>query len=1199
MKHINVNLLKCLRLFAPNQLTNSCLLALLFLSVFSSTGFAQLASYTNNPTGAFASSAAHATVTPFSRVNGANSALSTCATGFKSITYPTTTVYSSANAAVEFTVTADAGYDFKATGFSADVARSSGNTIVAGFPVPNPVGPRKVRFAYSVDGGPWIDNLADLNTQDGLSLCPTTGATRSWTFPAALCVKSSISIRIYGFDSQGVGLLGSLHVFNATLSGTVNTEPTLTSITQAAVCVYTPPGTGTATFTAHGLTTVPGTVHTLTYTVGGGSNETATLTSDGSGNATFTRSVSAADDGQSLDVVSLSNNASGCSSTPDVSLDLEISLPPVIISQPTSLTACVGTIQGLSVSINDNLQCGESASIQWYKVGNPVPIQNNIGYSSTLSFNPISLTDAGSYYCVITCGPCSVTSNTVTVTVNALPVAAGTASPNPVCEGSTFNVSSTSTGSPTAYSWCSSPAGFTSTNQNPVFITPAAGTYTVKLTVTNSAGCTNSASVFTITVNAKPTVTGTPSPNPVCTGAPINFTSTSTGTAFSWNSLPAGFSSTAQNPSFTAPAVGTYTVRLSVTNSAGCTNSAAVFTVGVNALPTASGTVNPSLLCTGFPINFTSTSSGSPTAFSWNSSPAGFSSTQQNPNLSAPAAGTYTVKLTVTNSAGCTNSASVFTVTVTPAPIPDITVSPGNPVCSGSPLQLLAGVAGTSFSWSGSTGFTSTAKNPNISKSASTANAGAYSLTVTGAGGCTASASISVTVSDTYGPSAENNSPICAGGTLELYIGGNNKPAPAGYGEDTYRWQSPDGVVFTTTSVSPSWVRNNATPAMGGIYSVTTKLLDDGETVCYGYAETEVTVFAKPPANISGATEIQPPGFCTTLIANGGPGLFYQWAPPSGATTQSIGPICTPGVYSVTVTKYYNQEFGCSRTASVTVTVFSNETLQPSASGACVQGTLKLKTELDGSQFKWGGPLGFTSNQKTPSIANVDASRSGTYSVTVTSTSGLTASATVYVQILKKPVLTSVTTNPAIPVCAGSYVQFLVVCTDGDPANGVQYTWKTPSSPAPTGFVSNVKEPHINSIAFAQRGRFSVSAYNSCFTSQWAYDLQVSNTQPCKTYTTIPSRLASADDVSESITLNVSPNPLDHQAVVEVQLAVPSKISLKLYEVGTGRLLRTIDRAEELDRHRVEVDMSIYQFGNYLFTVESDQGQASKKVTKR
>ncbi len=283
----------------------------------------------------------------------------------------------------------------------------------------------------------------------------------------------------------------------------------------------------------------------------------------------------------------------------------------------------------------------------------------------------------------------------------------------------------TYTTSNVTYSWTSNPAGFTSTLSNPS-VTPAVTTdYTVVVTAPN--GCNSLPSTTTVTVNPIPAVTLGPNPS-VCRGttsATLPYTATA-GTpnqySITYNAaaLAAGFA----NVGFTAlpvspiglvvpaaAAAATYNGTITFRNStAGCSSAALPFTVTVNAVPTITLGLSPTV-CSGSTtanLPYTATT-GSPNQYSivYNAAAiaAGFVNV---PNTALPAtpivltvpagaaAATYNGTLTVTNSTtGCVSTGTAFTVTVTAAPT--ITLGANPSVCSGATIANLpyTGTTGT------------------------------------------------------------------------------------------------------------------------------------------------------------------------------------------------------------------------------------------------------------------------------------------------------------------------------------------------------------------------------------------------------------------------------------------------------------------------------------------------------------------------
>ena len=259
-------------------------------------------------------------------------------------------------------------------------------------------------------------------------------------------------------------------------------------------------------------------------------------------------------------------------------------------------------------------------------------------------------------------------SKTVTVSAGNQPPTANFTSR---CNALSCNFTSTSSdpdGSIAAYSW-NFGDGATSTVQNPSHTYGAAGQYTVTLTVTDNQGAQSAPASRTVTVTASnqpPTANFTSS----CSGLSCNFTSTSSDpdgsiSAYSWT-FGDGATSTAQNPSHSYAAGGTYTVTLRVTDNQGAQSTTTSKSVTVTA-PNQPPTANFTSSCSGLSCNFTSTSSdpdGSISAYSWTFGD-GATSTAQNPSHTYAAGGTYTVTLRVTDNQGAQSTTTSKSVTVT------------------------------------------------------------------------------------------------------------------------------------------------------------------------------------------------------------------------------------------------------------------------------------------------------------------------------------------------------------------------------------------------------------------------------------------------------------------------------------------------------------------------------------------------------
>ena len=232
---------------------------------------------------------------------------------------------------------------------------------------------------------------------------------------------------------------------------------------------------------------------------------------------------------------------------------------------------------------------------------------------------------------------------------------------------------------PYAYLW-NPPMGLSSTNiANPVASPNMTVTYTV--TIMDSLGCTASDAV-TVTVYQNPTADAGPNIS-VCAGlgASIGGTPAASGGSpgYTYNWSPAAGLSATNVPNPTASPGVTTVYTLTVTDSQGCTDSDAV-NVTVTAGPTAAFSFNPNNACSGSPVSFINSSTGSGLTYQWNFGDPGSgganTSNLQNPShiFNTFGCGTqnYTVTLTVTDVNGCTSSVQ-HTVSVLQRPDPQLT----------------------------------------------------------------------------------------------------------------------------------------------------------------------------------------------------------------------------------------------------------------------------------------------------------------------------------------------------------------------------------------------------------------------------------------------------------------------------------------------------------------------------------------------
>jgi len=260
--------------------------------------------------------------------------------------------------------------------------------------------------------------------------------------------------------------------------------------------------------------------------------------------------------------------------------------------------------------------------------------------------------------------------NYITVTAPVPPVAAFTGSPTSGNFPLTVSFTDQSTGSITSWSWNFGDSA-TSTLQNPAHIYQAAGAYTVSLTVSGNAGSDDEikTNYITVTTPPAPVADFTGSPTSGAVPLTVNFTDGSTGTVTAWSwTFGDGGTSTARNPSHIYQNAGTYNVSLTATGPGGTDieTKTGYITVSLNP-PTAAFSGTPLTGNAPLTVNFTDSSTGGVTAWSWAFGDSG-TSTLQNPSHQYTPAGTYTVSLTVTSPGGSDIETKTNYITVNQAP---------------------------------------------------------------------------------------------------------------------------------------------------------------------------------------------------------------------------------------------------------------------------------------------------------------------------------------------------------------------------------------------------------------------------------------------------------------------------------------------------------------------------------------------------
>ncbi|MFA5365060.1 MAG: PKD domain-containing protein [Candidatus Bathyarchaeia archaeon] len=444
---------------------------------------------------------------------------------------------------------------------------------------------------------------------------------------------------------------------------TVNTIPPANAAPNAEF-TYSPldPQTGeTITFT-DGSTDSDGTIASWAWVFGDGTtsntrNPTKTYTTAG----TYTVTLTVTD-----------NNGA----TDQLERPITVTAAPPANNAPVADFTFLPTnpLVGQTVTFTDGSSDSDGTIVSWAWTFGDGATSNNR--------NPSRIYSAANTYTVTLTvtdndGETDTQTKQVTVTspppANNAPVTDFTFAPSNPETGTTITFTDASTdsdGTVTGWSW-NFGDGTTSTQQNPTKAYTTASTFTVTLTVTDDDGATDTQTKqVTVTApNVAPVADFIYTPTNPETGTTVTFTDASTDTdgtitSWAWN-FGDTTTSNVQNPTKAYAAAGTYTVTLTVTDNDGATNTQTKqITVNTpNSAPTAAFTWDTNGLTVDFDGSDSVDSDGTIVSYVWTSDGTQIG-TGETLSYTYSVAGTYTVRLTVTDDDGATNYVE-HSVTVT------------------------------------------------------------------------------------------------------------------------------------------------------------------------------------------------------------------------------------------------------------------------------------------------------------------------------------------------------------------------------------------------------------------------------------------------------------------------------------------------------------------------------------------------------
>lgn len=627
-------------------------------------------------------------------------------------------------------------------------------------------------------------------------------------------------------------------------------------------------------------------------------------------------------------------------------------------------------------------------------------------WSNGATTQSITVNQSGNYSCTVNGNTtCSTTSAPISVTVTNFPVTAS-ASATSVCSGTSVQLNSSSSGGGTT-------TQVTSFTNNTVVTIPDNNATGITSTI-NVSGISpatlSSGMVVSVSLNVTHTYDGDLQISLISpSNQTILLSNRRGGNGANFNNTTFSMSASTLIANGSAPFAGTYVPDGNLNSFTGNVNGSWKLKIADLAAVDV-GTLNSWTLRINNQVSST-------VSYAWTSLPVGFTSQLQNTSATPTQTTTYLVTATESGT-GCSGTNSVTVNIINPA----VSIAGNTVICPGQSTTLTASGA-TSYSWSPSTGLSTTTGSTVIANPSSTTT---YTVIGT-ANGCTTTETVTITVTASPTITTSGDATICDGQSTILTVSGAN----------SYTWSPSTGLSATTGSSV------TANPA-----ATTTYTINGTVNGCATSAvQLTVTVNPNPTLSVSGTTSICE-GSNTQLTASGA--ASYVWSPSTGLNT-SVGAIVTANPSSSMLYTVTGTTNGCSSSQQIALTVNPLPVVLNSGDETICAGASALLIVQGASSYVWSPSAGL--NGTTGNNVLASPATTTTYTVTGT-TNGCSSSSQLTVTVNSLPV---VTTSGDVSICEG---QNTVLNASGatsflwSPATGLNATTGSTVTAAPQGTIT-------------------------------------------------------------------------------------------------------------------------------------------------